>query len=315
MLGLVGFDRGFGVRPETSVGGAGIGRRTGTAELEQGILQGDDCRPGRSDLQDWRSAPSVTMSTELTGPSLKPDRSATPAEASTVTLWTPSLNVTVAPVASPSMPDAVNDTAPFSALLIELSLIDSARSPPASAVVSRVIVAPLADAVLPAPSVTLSCELTGPSLKPVRSATPAEALTVTLWTPSLNVTVALVTSPSMPDAVNATAPFSALLIEGSLIDSARSPPLSAVVSRVIAAPLADAVLPVARSASDANVPPQRPQAPTMCRTDHAVTGQSMLGLVGFDRGFGVRPETSVGGAGIGRRTGTAERRAGHSAGR
>ena len=91
----------------------------------------------------------------------------------------------------------------------------------AGAVVSRVIAAPLADAVLPAPSVTLSCELTGPSLKPVRSATPAEALTVTLWTPSLNVTVALVTSPSMPDAVNATAPFSALLIEGSLIDSAR----------------------------------------------------------------------------------------------
>ena len=68
----------------------------------------------------------------------------------------------------------------------------------------------------------MSTELTGPSLKPDRSATPAEASTVTLWTPSLNVTVALVTSPSMPDVVNATAPFSALLIEGSLIDSARS---------------------------------------------------------------------------------------------
>src|SRR6185503_13828219 len=188
-------------------------------------------------------APSVTVSCELTGPSSRPDRSATPAAALTVTLWVPSLNVTVALVTSGSMPDAVNATAPFSAALIVVSPIDSARSAPPSAVVSRVIAAPLADAVLPAPSITVSCELTGPSSRPDRSATPAAALTVTLWTPSLNVTVALVTSGSMPDVVNATAPFSAALIVVSPIDSARSAPPSAVVSRVIAAPLADAVLP------------------------------------------------------------------------
>ena len=82
----------------------------------------------------------------------------------------------------------------------------------AGAVVSRTIVAPLADAVLPAPSVTLSTELTGPSVRLDRSATPAEALTVTLWVPSLNVTVALAASPSMPEVVKATAPFSAWLI-------------------------------------------------------------------------------------------------------
>ena len=155
-----------------------------------------------------------------------------PAEAATVTDVVPSLNVTVALLTSPSMPEVVKATAPFSPLLIVVSPIDSVRSPPASAVVSSVIAAPLADAVLPAASVTWSTELTGPSARVDRSAMPAEAATVTDVVPSLNVTVALLTSPSMPEVVKATAPFSPLLMVVSPIDSVRLPSASAVVSSV-----------------------------------------------------------------------------------
>src|SRR5438552_2878472 len=192
-------------------------------------------------------ASSVTLSTELIGPSVRLVRSAVPAEASTVTWLVPSLKVTFAsaPATSASMPDTVKATAVFSALLIVVSVIDSVNGAPRSALVSRSMLAPLALAMLPASSVTLSTELIGPSVRLVRSAVPAEASTVTWLVPSLKVTFASApaTSASMPDTVKATAVFSALLIVVSVIDSVNGAPRSALVSRSMLAPLALAMLP------------------------------------------------------------------------
>src|SRR3954464_8117547 len=192
-------------------------------------------------------ASSVTLRTELIGPSASVDRLAVPAEARTVTEVVPSENVTVAsaPATSASMPETVKATAVFSALLMVVSVIDSVSGAPRSAEVSRSIAAPLAEAVLPASSVTLRTELIGPSASVDRLAVPAEARTVTEVVPSENVTVASApaTSASMPETVKATAVFSALLMVVSVIDSVSGAPRSAEVSRSIAAPLAEAVLP------------------------------------------------------------------------
>ncbi|MDF3214797.1 hypothetical protein, partial [Mesorhizobium ciceri] len=65
-------------------------------------------------------------------------------------------------------------TAVFSELLIVVSVIDSVSGAPRSAEVSRSMAAPLAEAVLPASSVTWSTELIGPSFMPDRSTVPAE---------------------------------------------------------------------------------------------------------------------------------------------
>src|SRR5262249_58373834 len=77
-------------------------------------------------------ASSVTLRTELIGPSASVDRSAVPAEAATVTVWlAESVKVTVADVRSASSPEVVDATAGSVELMTVLPAIASGAYLPA----------------------------------------------------------------------------------------------------------------------------------------------------------------------------------------
>ena len=85
--------------------------------------------------------------------------------------------------------------------------------------------------MFPAASTTLSAEVTVPLTNDDMSTTPAEAATAIVWPrESVNVTVAVTTSGSMPETENATAVRSTALIAVSGIDRTRLPSASAVRS-------------------------------------------------------------------------------------
>ena len=206
-------------------------------------------------------ASSVTSRTEVIVPSARVLRSATPAEANTVTCPPrTSVKVTVALTASASMPATLKATALCSSALITPSAIVSASASPRSALVSRSITAPAAEAVLPASSVTSSTEVIGPSARPLRSAVKsplAATSTRTVSVPSEKMTTPLA-SASRPDTVKATAPCSAALITLSAIVSVSASPRSALVSRSITAPSTAARFPaISVATSSERISPSR----------------------------------------------------------